>query len=218
MGWYFLRRLLFALVFVLSALSASAQRLPTGQRFAPTGGSFCGIAVASEGQTVSAMQGGRDAIGILRLSPMGTLTPAGALAEPTGGPKKSDFPSGVALNAAGTCLCAADTPFDSVAAPDVPQHALLRRVPVGGCPLAVMAGAAGASVSAACKQSGTAAVVTPGLPPDALCPSPDRKQTSAAKSETPAPTQRLALCGCGPQRRADCPEPPRPAWLRPPTD
>ncbi len=161
--------------------------------YTPTGSSFYGVAVAPDGRTVYAAQGSMDTVGIFRLSPAGTLTQTGALAEPTGDPKKSNFPSGVALNAAGTRLYAANNLSDSLAVFDVPRHALLGRVPVGGYPLAVAALPDSAKVYVACEQSGTVAVVNPrtlshtsdiatGSHPDALCLSPDGKRLFVANS------------------------------------
>ncbi len=259
MRCYFLRYPLFVLVSVLSALPASAQRLPTGQRlpptgrqialsgtlpldvanvpgtarvvvscsgalqglsvvdmqarkqlsflpfqtlgrnavgkmsYTPTGSSFYGITVAPDGQTVYAAQGSMDTVGIFHLDPSGTLTQTGALPEPTGDPKKSNFPAGVALNAAGTRLYAANNLSDSLAVFDVPRYALLGRVPVGGYPLAVAAGPGSAKVYVACEQSGTVAVVNPvtlqhtgdiatGSHPDALCLSRDGKRLFVANA------------------------------------
>ncbi len=161
--------------------------------YSPTGSSFYGVAVSPRGQTVYAAQGSMERVGIFRLSPLGALTQTGALAEPTGDPKRSNFPCGVALNGAGTRLYAANNLSDSLAVFDVPRHALLGRVPVGGYPLAVAALPDSAKVYVACEQSGTVAVVNPralshtgdiatGSHPDALCLSRDGKRLFVANA------------------------------------
>lgn len=164
-----------------------------GLSYTPTGSSFCGVAVAPDGQTVYAAQGSMDTVGIFHLSPAGILTQSGALAEPTGDPKHSNFPSGVALNAAGTRLYAANNLSDSLAVFDVPRHVLLGRVPVSGYPLAVAALPDSAKVYVACEQSGTVAIVNPrilshtgdiavGAHPNALCLSRDGKRLFVANA------------------------------------
>ncbi len=155
-----------------------------GLSYTPTGSAFYGVAVSADRQTVYAAQGSMDTVGIFHLDPAGTLSQTGVLAEPTGDPQKSNFPSGVALNASGTRLYAANNLSDSLAVFDVPRRVLLGHVPVGGYPLDVAAMPGSAKVYIACEQSGTVAVVDTetfthvrdiptGSHPDALCFSRD---------------------------------------------
>ena len=161
--------------------------------YTPTGSVFYGVAVSPGGQTVYAAQGSMDTVGIFRLAPNGTLTQTGASDEPTGHVKTSNFPSGIALDAAGTRLYAANNLSDSLAVFDVPRRMLLGRVPVGGCPLAVAALPNRAKVYVACEQPGTVAVVNPrtlrhtgdiatGSHPDALCVSRDGRRLFVANA------------------------------------
>ncbi len=171
------------------------QALTEGKGYTPTGSTFYGLAVAPDGHTVYAARGSQDEIGVYTLGGSGALAEAGTLDEPTGDPKQSNFPAGIALSSHGRRLYAANNLSDTLAVFDVPAKKLLGRVPVGGYPLSVAALPDGSKVYVSSERDGVVSVVAPdtltkrrdiptGAHPDALLLSPDAARLFVANADS----------------------------------
>ena len=170
------------------------QTLALDRGYTPTGSVFYGLALAPDHKTLYAARGSEDKIGIYSLDAGGQITETGTLDEPTGDPKKSNFPAGIALNGPGSRLYAADNMADTLTVFDVPGRKRLGSIPVGSYPLAVAAFPDGSKVYVSSERDGIVTDIDPqkmvrrkdiptGAHPDALLLSTSRTHLYVANGD-----------------------------------
>jgi YVTN family beta-propeller protein len=170
------------------------QTLGADQTYTPTGSVYYGLALTGDGKTLYAARGSQDQIGIYSLAG-GKIAETGALDEPTGDARKSNFASGLALNGPGSRLYAANNLSDTLAVFDVPGKRLLGTVPVAAYPLAVAAMPDGSKVYISSERDGVVSVVDPqrltrirdiptGAHPDALLLTKDHARLFVANADS----------------------------------